>query len=413
MTATAAGIGAMAGAYVMRSRVKKRPPPSERITMGIIGLGEMGDMHLGLFFGFSEVQILAVCDVDQSYRLRDKGRLDRLYSLQAGRRGSYKGTRAYRDYRELLARDDIDAVLIATPEHWHGIMGMDAARSGKDIYGEKPLCQTVHESRELVKAVRRYDTVFQTGSHQRSNGTFRFACEMVRSGRIGRVHTVHVGCGGPPEDCYLPEEPVPAGLDWDMWVGPAPYRPYNSKLHPKSWRPFRDFSGGGMTDWGAHMFDIAQWGLGMDHTGPTEILPPVKGLRHVLFRYANGTEMIHDPDATGVRFVGVDGEIEVNRGYLKTTPDHLTKESTQPGEVFLTRSENHRANWLECIRTRRRPICDVEIGCRSVTVCHLGNIAYWLNRPLKWNPETERFINDEAANRLLDRPRRAPWDRNT
>ncbi len=168
-----------------------------------------------------------------------------------------------------------------------------------------------------------------------------------------------------------------------------------------------------MTDWGAHMFDIAQWGLGMDHTGPTEILPPVKGLRHVLFRYANGTEMIHDPDATGVRFVGVDGEIEVNRGYLKTTPDHLTKESTQPGEVFLTRSENHRANWLECIRTRRRPICDVEIGCRSVTVCHLGNIAYWLNRPLKWNPETERFINDEAANRLLDRPRRAPWDRNT
>lgn len=239
-----------------------------------------------------------------------------------------------------------------------------------DIYCEKPLSLTIREARAMVTATRRYGRVFQTGSQQRSSREFRFACEMVRSGRIGKLVTISVNVGGPSEDCYLPEEPVPAGVDWDLWLGPAPWRPYHSILCPPPsftgfpyWRRYRDYSGGGMTDWGAHHFDIAQWGMGTDDSGPVEIIPPDgKDVKFLTYKYASGVTIQHNAGGNGVLFHGTEGKIEVNRGHLQTWPDNLMHKPTGPGEVHLYTSTDHRGNWLDCIRSRQRPICDVEIG---------------------------------------------------
>jgi predicted dehydrogenase len=386
-----------------------RPPASERITFGFIGIGGMGNGNMGSFIGFPEVQGVAVCDVDTKKRNAAQAKVEKKYSHEK-ESGNYKGCDAYLDFRELTARTDIDAVMIATPDHWHALPAIDAAKNGKDIYSEKPMSLTIGEGRAMVNAVRRYGRVFQVGSQQRSSSNFRFACEMVQSGRIGKVHTVYVSVGGPSKDCYLPAEPVPEGLDWDRWIGPAPWRPYNKRIHPFSWRSFRDFSGGGMTDWGAHHFDIAQWGLGMQYSGPVEIIPPDgKDVKYLTYKYANGVTLYHRGGSKGIKFFGTDGWVEVSRGYLKTFPEELKDTPTQPGEVHLYESKNHRGNLLDCIKSRKKTICDVEIGCRSVTVCHLGNLAYWLKRPLKWNPDKEEFINDPEANRWLDRPKRGEW----
>lgn len=221
-------------------------------------------------------------------------------------------------------------------------------------------------------------------------------------------------------DCYLPAEPVPEGLDWDFWLGPAPWRPYNSDIAPgmdyKGWpnfRAYRDYAGGGMTDWGAHHFDIAQWGLGMDGSGPIEIIPPDgKDVKLLTYKYANGVTVYHGGGSggkAGVEFIGTKGRVMVNRGYLETDPPELLDQPIGPNDLHLIESPGHHQNWLDCIRTRRRPICDVEIGASSVIVCHLGNIAYRLGRPLKWNPETQAFVDDDEASRLVSRPMRAPW----
>lgn len=268
--------------------------------------------------------------------------------------------------------------------------------------------------------MRRYGRVFQTGSQQRSERGFRVACELVRNNRIGPVHTVHVNVGGPPIECNLPAEPVPEGLDWDFWVGPAPWRPYHSDIAPPlefrgwpNWRVYRDFAGGMMTDWGAHHFDIAQWGLGMDESGPVEIIPPEHSdARLLTYKYANGVTMYHGGGSggrAGVEFIGTEGRVMVNRGYLETDPPGLELEPLGPNEVHLYESPGHAVDWLACIRTRQRPICDVAIGSHSATVCHLGNIAYRLKRPLRWDPANWRFANDDEANRLLGRPMRSPW----
>lgn len=384
-------------------------PPGDRITMGFIGTGGMGTANLGGFLGFKEVQVVAVCDVHRAQAEKAKRRVEEHYARDK-QNGTWKGCDIYEDYRHLLARDDIDAVCIATPDHWHAMLAIAAARAGKDIYGEKPLSLTIREARAMVDAVRRYDRVFQTGSQQRSSREFRFACEMVRSGRIGKLTHINVNVGGPSGPCYLPAEPVPEGMNWDMWLGPAPWRPFHSRLHPFHWRSFRDYSGGGMTDWGAHHFDIAQWGMGMDDSGPREIIPPDgKDYKKLTYKYANGVVVTHGGGSNGVLFTGTEGKVEVNRGYLRTWPANMKTIPIQPGEVHLYKSLNHRGNFLECVRTRRRPICDVEIGCRSVTVCHLGNLAYWLKRPLRWDPEREEILDDALASRWLDRPRRAPW----
>ena len=391
--------------------------PNDRLTLGFIGMGKQNSGLLNGFIHNKGTQVVAVCEVDTTRRENARRKVEDFYAKQTNR-GSFKGCEAYNDFRELVARKDIDAVVIATPDHWHALTVIAAANAGKDIYCEKPLSLTIREAREMVNAVRRNKRVFQTGSMQRSSQEFRKACELVRNGRIGKVKTVIVGVGGPSKWCDLPEEKMEPGLDWNFWLGPAPMRPYNSVLSPRgvhdffpNWRSYREYSGGGMTDWGAHHFDIAQWGLGMDDSGPVEIIPPADpaagtGVRYL---YANGVEMIHDSSKGGVTFIGTDGKIFVDRGKFEATPESIGQEPQGDKAIRLYASSNHQQDWLDCVRSRKRPICDVEIGCRSVTVCHLGNLAYWNHRRLKWDPKKEKFIGDKEANTWLDRPKRAPW----
>jgi len=386
-------------------------PASERVTLGFIGAGGMNNAHLGGILGNPRCTVLAVCDVDQSRRMATQQRV-----------GSQCA--AYNDYRQLLDRKDIDAVFVATPDHWHTLISIDACKAGKDIYCEKPLTLTIGEGKALLKTVRRYGRVFQTGSQQRSSGEFRHAVELVRNGRIGRVHTVWVTIGGAPGGDYAPDEPVPAGLDWNMWLGPAPYSPYNRLRHPYNFRWFYDYSGGKMTDWGAHHNDIAQWGLGMDGNGPEWIeatgVFPTEGLYDVAtsfevhYTYSTGqlVKCVSDPPADirfGVTFMGTDGWVWVTRGEIETEPRELRDEVFGPDDTRVDYSNDHHGNFLDCIQTRERPICDVEVGHRSVSVCHLGNIALRTGRKLHWDPAREEFIDDADANRWVDKPYRAPW----
>ncbi len=394
-----------------------RVAPSDRIGLGFIGVGKQALGHLQNFVRNSDTQVVAVCEVDKTRR-ENACKIADDYYAKHNDKGSYRGCASYTDFRELLARKDIDAVVIGTPDHWHAIPAIQAAEAGKDIYCEKPLSLTIREARAMVNAVRKNNRIFQTGSQQRSSREFRRACEFVRSGRIGKIQKVEVAVGGPSRWCDLPGEPMEPGLEWDMWLGPTPVRPYNSILSPRGvhnhfplWRSYREFSGGGMTDWGAHHFDIAQWGLGMDHSGPVKIIPPddPKADHGVKYIYANGVE-VHHINGNGVTFYGTEGKIYVNRGKFQATPEKVAEDPLGPNEVHLYESDDHHRNWIQCIRSRKLPICDVEIGARSVTVCHLGNLAYWLHRPLNWNPESERFVDDAEANmHWLDIQRRDPW----
>ncbi len=396
--------------------------PSERITVGFIGMGKMARGHLDAFLGDTTTQVLAICDVEKGRREECAQKVNDHYANRDGQ-GAYVGCDTHGDFRELCARSDIDGVVIATPNHWHALNAVEAAKNGKDIYLEKPTARTIGESQAIVRAVRRYGRILQVGSQQRSDTAFHHACELVRNGRIGKIHTVNVNLGGPPEEDYLPAEPVPEGLDWNMWLGPCPWRPYSSVLCPPAtsedwaaWRYYREYAGGGMTDFGAHHFDIAQWGLGMDHTGPVEVIPPGNGAGdRLVYVYANGVRMYHggaggSGRGAAVEWIGDGGTVRVNRGqYLETVPETVALEVIRPDEQRLYRSDNHKDNWLEGIRTRRECICPIEVGHHTAIVCHIGNIAYWLKRPLKWNPEGEHFVNDPEANRLLKRPMREPW----
>lgn len=417
---TALTAGAVAFPYIIPASALGREDitaPGDRITLGLIGVGKMGKGHLDSFLGDSRVQILGIADVERTRRERCAARVNEAYAKREDK-GAYKGCDQYNDFRELCARPDIDAVLIATPDHWHALVAIEAAMNGKDIYCEKPMTKTIGEGQALVQAVKRYGRIMQVGSQQRSDSTFRYACELVRNGRIGKVHTVHVNVGNPPGDDYLPAEPVPEGLDWDFWLGPAPWRPYNSTFAPPetydgwpNWRYYRDYAGGGMCDFGAHHYDIAQWGLGMDHTGPVEVQYPKDGGK-ITYLYANGVVMHHGGGAAGaaVEWIGDLGRVLVNRGqFLKSDPPNLVHETIGPNELHLYVSDNHKDNWLEAIRTRRDPICTVDIGHRTATVCNIGNIAYWLKRSLQWDPDNEVFAGDDEANRLIHRAMRSPW----
>lgn len=392
--------------------------PNSRLTLGFIGVGTQGRHLLRSFLPHPGVQVVAVNDVDTTRRLHHKKLVEDFYSTRQDK--DFKGCAEYKDFRELIARKDIDAVVIATPDHWHAYPVVAAARAGKDIYCEKPLSLTIHEARAMVNAVRENQRVFQTGSMQRSDSAFWKGCMLVRNGAIGEVKEVYVSVGGPSKWCDLPEEPLEPGLDWDFWLGPAPLRPYNSVLSPRgvhdhfpNWRNYREYSGGMMTDWGAHHFDIAQWGLSMDDSGPVEIIPPNgRDVKRLTFRYANGVLMYHgglEGYNFGVVFVGTRGKVCVDRGRFKAEPESLMNEKFEALPVQLYRSTNHYKDFVDCVRSRKKPICDVEIGARSVTVCHLGNLAYWHDRKLRWDPAREQFIGDVEANTWLDREKRGPW----
>jgi len=394
-------------------------PPSERINVGFIGMGKMAKGHLHAFQGDTSVHILAICDVERGRREAAARRVNDGYAQRFGQ-GRYAGCDDYNDYRDLCARGDIDAVVISTPNQWHALNAVEALRNGKDVYLEKPLTRTIEEAKVLARTVRQHGRILQVGSQQRSDNAFRLACELVRNGRIGEIQEVYVNVGGPPVECNLPEDPLPDGLDWDMWLGPAPWRPYSAVLCPPEtfdgfpiWRNYRDYAAGGMDDFGAHHFDIAQWGLGTDHTGPVDITPPDGGEHTTLtYRYANGIKMYHGggfPRAA-VEFVGTEGRIRVNRGqYLESDPVHIKDIPITPSEIHLYDSRNHKDNWLEAIRTRKEPICPVEVGKNTLNICLTGVIAYQLKRPLKWDPAKEEFVNDPEANRLLSRANRSPW----
>jgi len=407
--------------------------PGNRIALGFIGMGVQGRGLMNGFLRREAVQVVAVCDVDANRREDGRRRVNTYYDKQADRDAS-KGCMVFEDFRELVARPDIDAVVIATPDHWHALNAIAAAQAGKDIYCEKPLSKSVHESRAMVKAVRKYNRVFQVGSMQRSMREFPVACELVRNGVLGKIDHIDVGVGGPPVPCDLPEEASEPGLNWDLWLGPAPQRPYNAVLSPRgvhnnypNWRHYREYGGGGVCDFGAHHFDIAQWGLGMDASGPCEIIPPAdwqtaqKGVR---LKYESGVEVVHT-DGNGITFVGSDGVVKVDRGRIDVTIggraiekgemplrdqlDRIEKEFLQTPKVKLYHSTDHQGDWLAAIRSRSQPICDVEVGARTATVCHLVNLAYQHGQPMKWNPASENFSGGTGGESWLDIPHRPGW----
>jgi predicted dehydrogenase len=420
LAGAAAGLAApLALASEPTTRERRGQGPNGRVTLGFIGIGVMGRGHLDSFLRMQAVQVVAVSDVHRGRRQDAVERVHRAYARER-KSGAYRGCTAFADFRELLNRRDIDAVVIATPDHWHAIPAILAARARKDIYCEKPLSLTIAESRAMVRAAREHNVVFQTGSQQRTEfgGLFRRAVEYVRSGRIGRVRTVRVGVGAPARPCDLPAERTPEGVDWEMWNGPSPARDYNHILCPANvhnhfpaWRDYREYAGGGLADMGAHHFDIAQWALDMDSSGPTQIRPPERGITGLRFVYANGVEMFHG-GRSGCTFEGADGTIYVDRDRIESTPAAILRQPLGERDFHLPAvANNHRQNWLDCVRSRRRPVADVEIGARSAQVCQLANIGYQLRRALRWDPEREQFVGDDEANRLRSRANRTPWDR--
>lgn len=386
--------------------------PSDKITLGFIGCGKQSGGLRSRFFNLKEAQIVAACDVYAGKLERFITANNALYAEATGQSG-YKATAAFEDYRELLARKDIDAVVVASPDHWHAAMAVHAAEAGKDIYCEKPLSLTVREGRAMVDATRKHGRVFQTGSMQRSSREFTQAVQLVRSGAIGDIKKVVVSVGGPPKDWDLQAEPTPEGLNWELWMGPNVIdRPYNNFLAPNlestfwaKWRDYKEFGGGFMTDWGAHMFDIGQWGLGMDHSGPVKIIPPGQGKEAgLIYEYENGVQMIHEPVGKNYcHFFGSEGDVYVQRGELRTTPETLKDKVFDKSDYKIYVSDNHYQDFLNSMKTRKPPICDVEIGHRTATVCNIGNIAYALQRPLEWDPEKEKFKKDGEANKMLKR----------
>jgi len=396
-----------------------RPAPSNQITMGLIGLGSMGMRHVKGFLQEDDCRITAVCDVDASRQNAAAEEINKQY-------GSGSCAR-YNDFRDVIAREDIDALCISVPDHWHSILAIMAICAGKDIYGEKPLALTIAEGQAMVETVHRYKCVWQTGSWQRSTAHFRFACELVRNQRIGKLQCVEIGIG--QGSCIDPQPTmaVPEGLDYEMWLGPAPWAPYTEKRCHWNFRWITDYSGGQVTDWGAHHIDIAHWGMDCDDTGPIEVegkgVFPDDGLWNTAVdydfrcKYDNGVTMCvgsnnHYPQ--GVRFIGDRGWVHVTRSGLKTNPKRLLKEKIGPEEVHLPKPsgshrQGHRRDFLDCVRTRAQTIAPIEVGHRSVTAAHLGNIAMILGRKIRWDPIREQIIGDATASRMIGRAMRSPW----
>jgi predicted dehydrogenase len=391
-------------------------PASERITLGMIGTGQHGrEMNIRMFLTYSDARILAVCDVDPEQR-------EMAREMVNGKYGN-KDCAVYGDFREVLARNDIDAVMISTPDHWHVPIAIAAAQAGKDIECEKPTL-TVEEGRRLVETMKRYSRVFQWSTEDRSVDVYHRMCELVRNGRIGKVHTIKVGLpAGPDEPGDPTPMPVPEGFDYDMWVGPAPWAPYTKGRCHWNFRWNFDYSGGELTDWGAHLLDGAQWGNDTEHTGPVEV--EGKGVFwrdglyntarefHLVYTYADGVKLLVDSGKPSLRFEGTEGWIG-NRDWrapLQAEPASILDSVIRPDEIHLyTCPQGEQRNFLDCVKSRQECYFPPEIGQRCFTIAHIGNIAMRLGRKLTWDPVNERFVNDDEANRMLGRAMRSPWN---
>lgn len=395
-------------------------PPSDKITVGFIGVGWMGTSNLESFLREKDAQVVALCDIDKEHLAEGKEIVDFKYGSN--------DCSLYHDYRELLARKDIDAVVISTPDHWHAIPAIAAAKAGKDIYAEKPLSHSFEEGIMMREAVNRYGRIWQTGSWQRSIDNFRFACELVRNGMVGNIHTVEVGLPSGHKDFEgtmgqeSPSDPPP-NLDYNTWLGPAPYVPYAPARVHKNWRWHLDYGGGQLMDWVGHHVDIAHWGLDLDHTGPVEIEGkgeyPKTGLwntatkYYVETKYENGIKMIIAggyPDVYGgTRWIGDEGWVHVNRGFLNANPKNILDTFIGPNDNTLYKSPGHTRNFLDSVKSRRKTLTPVEVAHRSATPGHLGQISMLLNRKIYFDPKTEKIQNDKTAEKLLGRNYRSPW----
>ena len=413
------GVGLAAAQGIMRSTSRAQEtgklPPSERLVLGFIGLGGKGTGHLRSFVNMPECSVAAVCDVH-------KQRRERAAEIVARAGGK---AAAYDDFRRVIERADIDAVVIATPDHWHALPMVCACEAGKDVYVEKPLALTIAEGQKMVQAARRYNRVVQVGTQQRAGNHFRHCVELLRSGRLGQIKFCRTWFGARSGGGWPADEPPPPELNWDLWLGPAPYVPYNPARF-FNFRMFWDYSGGMLTDWGTHLIDIIQWGTGEDAPIYIEArgsyaddgIYEVPATMEVVYTYRTFTMIWTQPPPDplplgrpghGMYFEGTKGRLFVDRrGYI-VEPEELDQEPLGPNDFHLPRVPSHTAEWVECVKTRKRPTSDIAVGHRSTSTPHLGNIAFRLGRKLHWDPEKEQFVDDSEANRWLAKPYRAPW----
>ena len=403
--------GILAAPYVITSTAlgaEGRTPASERIVMGVIGIGGRGRSNMAAFMGNKDVQMVAVCEVQARRRKGAKAMIDRKYGSA--------DCKAYIDLREMLARSDIDAVLIATGDNNHSMASIEAARAGKDMYCEKPMSVTIAESRVVAETMRRFSRIYQCGTQRRNVGNFVFAAGLARSGKLGRLKAVHAEKAGAKSGVHftvLPTQPEPPRevMDWNGWLGPAMWRPYNSKYYTRGfWSSHGDFSGGSICEWGSHTVDICQWACGADETSPVEyeVINP-KG--DVAARYANGVKLVIRKGlrfgSCPVRFEGEEGWVETgDSGRVEVHPKSLMSERRFRGGYP---QHNHVREFLNCVKTREQPASTADIAHHSITACHVANICVRLGRPVKWDPAKEKFINDPEADRLRSRAYRHPW----
>ncbi len=391
---------AVAAPYIVNSTalgLEDRPAASERIVMAGIGMGGRGRGDLGGFLGFKEIQVVAVCDVKTDTRLGAKKQVDGKYGNE--------DCAEYVDFREVIDRDDIDTILCGTPDHWHALVSVMAMKKGKDVFCEKPLSLTIVEGRAMVDAAQRYGRVFSCGS-QRVLGDYGKTARKVQAGELGQIHRCYATPGGPPRHCNLPGEPMDENIDWDLWLGPAPWAPYNAfrcgrsyGLGGKGFRTWYDYSGGMMTDWGGHKFGGVMFAMGLDETGPTEIVPPDgKDVKYLTYKFECGVELL--VGGGGPKYEAAEGNVP---GLTWEPPTKLLDRG------YKGPANNLPGDFLHCVKTREKPFRDVTYAHRVATVCHLGNIAYELQRPLRWDPVAEEFPGDDEANRMTWRPMRGPW----
>lgn len=429
----AAGIaGAAALPMILPSRVLGRtgqPAPSERINLALIGCGGMGLTDMNNLISLPDTEFVAVCDVDKEHQ---GWGLSTAHNHERNVLGREKPTCvAYNDFEEVLAREDVDAVVIATPDHWHAGIAIAAAKAGKDIYGEKPLARTITEGRNMVNTIHRYGRIFQMGTQTRSHQPAQHIVNLLRNGAIGKIRKVEVNLPQYGGGAIYAPKPIPDGFDYERWLGPAPWAPYQPERCHGFFRVVLDYSGGTITDHGTHRLDMAQWGTGLESTGPVKIegegMFPKDGLYDAVtigrfqMTFADGTvyDCWTEPDVAqwGVKFIGDEGWIKFpmeaplpHRPITASNPKILTR-PILPRQRVAYESDNHWRNFIDCVKTRRTPAQNIDVGHRSTSLPHLGNIAMELGRPLEWDPDKERFVNDAEANTKLDRPKREPWAR--